>query len=131
MGDDAPVTFDQALRDDLTGLFNRRHLNDALPTLFALARRDTQTMALVIIDLDHFKSINDRHGHAAGDRLLAAFGELLAAQGIALTHANVSDHAARQERPPPSRLLAVSGDEVEAIREGTLRLPTGLVDLYA
>lgn len=71
----------QATHDPLTGLFNRRHLNDALPTLFALARREMQTMALVIIDLDHFKSINDRHGHAAGDRLLAAFGELLAAQG--------------------------------------------------
>ncbi len=68
---------------------------------------------------------------AALEQALPRLRELLAAQGIALTHANVSDHAARQERPPPSRLLAVSGDEVEAIREGTLRLPTGLVDLYA
>jgi len=70
----------QATQDPLTGLFNRRHLNDTLPTLFALARRDAQTMALAIIDLDRFKSINDRHGHAAGDRLLGAFGELLAGQ---------------------------------------------------
>lgn len=70
----------QATRDPLTGLFNRRHLNDALPTLFALAQREAQTLALVIIDLDHFKSVNDQHGHAAGDRLLAAFGELLAGQ---------------------------------------------------
>ena len=70
----------QATQDPLTGLFNRRHLDDALPTLFALARREAQTMALVIIDLDHFKLINDQHGHAAGDRLLAAFGELLAEQ---------------------------------------------------
>ncbi|WP_374565362.1 diguanylate cyclase [Ideonella sp.] len=70
----------QATHDPLTGLFNRRHLNDALPTLFALAGRESQTMALAIIDLDHFKLVNDRHGHAAGDRLLAAFGELLAAQ---------------------------------------------------
>lgn len=70
----------QATHDPLTGLFNRRHLNDALPTLFALARRDAQTMALAIIDLDHFKRINDEHGHVAGDRLLAAFGELLASQ---------------------------------------------------
>ncbi|MEK8033331.1 GGDEF domain-containing protein [Ideonella sp. DXS29W] len=70
----------QATRDPLTGLFNRRHLNDALPTLFALAQRDAHTMALAIIDLDHFKLVNDRHGHAAGDRLLAAFGDMLAAQ---------------------------------------------------
>jgi len=70
----------QAVRDPLTGLFNRRHLADALPTLFALARRDDQPLALVIIDLDHFKRVNDLHGHAAGDRLLAAFGAMLAAQ---------------------------------------------------
>jgi diguanylate cyclase (GGDEF)-like protein len=71
----------QATHDPLTGLFNRRHLNDTLPTLFALARRDAQTMALVLIDLDHFKQVNDLHGHAAGDQLLAAFGELLASHG--------------------------------------------------
>jgi diguanylate cyclase (GGDEF)-like protein len=71
---------EQATHDPLTGLFNRRHLNDALPTLFALAQREAQTMALAIIDLDHFKRINDQHGHAAGDRLLTAFGELLAGQ---------------------------------------------------
>jgi len=70
----------QATQDPLTGLFNRRHLNDMLPTLFAMARREAQTMALAIIDLDHFKLINDDHGHAAGDQLLAAFGELLVAQ---------------------------------------------------
>ncbi|MGM9489368.1 diguanylate cyclase [Ideonella sp. YS5] len=70
----------QATQDPLTGLFNRRHLNDALPTLFALAQRESQTMALAIIDLDHFKRVNDQYGHAAGDRLLATFGELLADQ---------------------------------------------------
>jgi diguanylate cyclase (GGDEF)-like protein len=70
----------QATQDPLTGLFNRRHLNDTLPTLFALAQRESQTMALAIIDLDHFKRVNDEYGHAAGDRLLAAFGEMLADQ---------------------------------------------------
>jgi diguanylate cyclase (GGDEF)-like protein len=79
----------QATHDSLTGLFNRRHLNDALPTLFALAERESQTMALAIIDLDHFKRVNDEHGHAAGDRLLAAFGELLA------RHCRRSDVACR------------------------------------
>jgi diguanylate cyclase (GGDEF)-like protein len=68
----------QATHDPLTGLFNRRHLDDTLPAMWALAQRDRQALAVVIIDLDHFKAVNDRHGHGVGDRLLAAFGELLA-----------------------------------------------------
>jgi two-component system, cell cycle response regulator len=71
---------EQATQDPLTGLFNRRHLNDTLPQLHALARREAQPLALAIIDLDHFKRVNDQHGHAAGDQLLTAFGELLASQ---------------------------------------------------
>lgn len=67
----------QATRDFLTGLFNRRHLNDVLPQVLALAQRDAQPLAVAIIDLDHFKAVNDRHGHVAGDTLLAAFGTLL------------------------------------------------------
>lgn len=67
----------QATRDFLTGLFNRRHLNDVLPQMLALALREEQPLAVAIIDLDHFKSVNDRHGHVAGDTLLAAFGTLL------------------------------------------------------
>jgi diguanylate cyclase (GGDEF)-like protein len=68
----------QAVRDFLTGLFNRRHLNEVLPAMFALAQRERAPLAVAIIDLDHFKAVNDRYGHAAGDRLLTAFGELLA-----------------------------------------------------
>jgi len=67
----------QAVRDFLTGLFNRRHLNDVLPSMLALAQRNGEPLAVVIIDLDHFKLVNDRHGHAAGDRLLQAFGTLM------------------------------------------------------
>ena len=67
----------QATRDFLTGLFNRRHLDDALPAMLAMAQRDSQPLAVVIIDLDHFKTVNDELGHAAGDRLLSAFGALL------------------------------------------------------
>lgn len=70
----------QATRDFLTGLFNRRHLDDVLPAMLAMARRDQQPLAVVIIDLDHFKPVNDELGHAAGDQLLAAFGALLEAQ---------------------------------------------------
>jgi diguanylate cyclase (GGDEF)-like protein len=68
---------EQVIRDDLTGLFNRRYLNETLPAMWALARRDAQPLAVVIIDLDHFKAVNDQHGHAAGDSLLAAFGTQL------------------------------------------------------
>ena len=69
----------QATRDVLTGLFNRRHLNDTLPAMWAAARRDGRPLAVAIIDLDHFKQVNDGLGHEAGDRVLAGFGRLLAA----------------------------------------------------
>jgi diguanylate cyclase (GGDEF)-like protein len=68
---------EQATRDPLTGLFNRRHLADVLPAMLALARREGQPLAVAIVDLDHFKVVNDRHGHAAGDVVLVAFARLL------------------------------------------------------
>jgi diguanylate cyclase (GGDEF)-like protein len=69
----------QATRDELTGLFNRRHLNNTLPAMWALAQREGKPLSAVIIDLDYFKLVNDERGHDAGDRLLAAFGRLLVA----------------------------------------------------
>ena len=80
---------EQAVRDALTGLFNRRYLNETLPTAFALAQREHTPLAVAIIDLDHFKAVNDRIGHGAGDTLLAAFGRLLA------SHCRKSDIACR------------------------------------
>ncbi|HUL64029.1 MAG TPA: diguanylate cyclase [Burkholderiaceae bacterium] len=69
---------DQAVRDFLTGLFNRRYLNEVLPSMLALAERNNEPLGVAIIDFDHFKAVNDEHGHAAGDALLAGFGRLLA-----------------------------------------------------
>ncbi len=69
----------QATTDQLTGLPNRRHLDDGLDRLIALARRHDQQLSAVLIDLDHFKRINDRLGHAAGDRALRAFAHHLTA----------------------------------------------------
>ncbi len=71
---------EQATHDALTGLGNRRHLNDTLPTLLAMALRERAPLAVVLIDLDRFKAVNDEHGHGAGDLLLAAFGRLLSEQ---------------------------------------------------
>ena len=67
----------QALEDPLTGLHNRRHLFEAGESLLALLRRRGEPLAVVLIDLDHFKQVNDRHGHEAGDRVLRAFAELV------------------------------------------------------
>jgi diguanylate cyclase (GGDEF)-like protein len=71
---------EQATHDALTGLANRRHLDDSLPQQLALAQREQAPLSVVVIDLDHFKAVNDEHGHDAGDLLLAAFGRLLRAQ---------------------------------------------------
>jgi diguanylate cyclase (GGDEF)-like protein/PAS domain S-box-containing protein len=66
-----------AERDGLTGLYNRRVLLEQLPTRIAGLAESEQTAALLFIDLDRFKQVNDRHGHAQGDRLLQAVGRVL------------------------------------------------------
>ncbi|MDZ7592721.1 MAG: diguanylate cyclase [Rubrivivax sp.] len=62
-----------ALRDELTGLPNRRAVLAFAREQFHLARRLDLPISLALIDLDHFKAVNDSHGHAAGDRVLQAF----------------------------------------------------------
>nr|WP_269816069.1 diguanylate cyclase [Halomonas sp. G15] len=66
----------QALTDPLTGLGNRRYLEDQAAMEIARAKRSGAPMALIAIDLDHFKRINDRHGHDVGDVVLQAFAGL-------------------------------------------------------
>jgi len=68
---------EQATQDVLTGLANRRHLNDTLPNMLALALRAGAPLAVAVLDLDHFKAVNDTHGHMVGDQLLTALGALL------------------------------------------------------
>ncbi len=67
----------QALTDELTGLANRRHGAHQLEREIALCVRHGRILALVRVDVDHFKAINDTHGHQAGDQVLAAVASRL------------------------------------------------------
>lgn len=68
---------EQALRDPLTGLHNRRYLFEVAPRLIDIAQRQEGHLCVVVIDLDRFKQLNDSYGHAAGDEVLRAFSALL------------------------------------------------------
>ncbi|HJZ12621.1 MAG TPA: GGDEF domain-containing protein [Acidobacteriota bacterium] len=67
----------QALRDPLTFLFNRRYLEEALDREISRAQRKNTTIGIILMDLDHFKRFNDSLGHQAGDALLRSFGKFL------------------------------------------------------
>jgi diguanylate cyclase (GGDEF)-like protein len=60
----------QSLRDPLTGLYNRRYMEDALDRYLSMAERTGESTAVIMVDLDHFKALNDKHGHAKGDAVL-------------------------------------------------------------
>jgi diguanylate cyclase (GGDEF)-like protein len=64
-------------RDVLTGLYNRRYLHDRLADELARARRDERPLACVLVDVDHFKGVNDRWGHPVGDRVLRAVSHVV------------------------------------------------------
>jgi diguanylate cyclase (GGDEF)-like protein len=73
------ATRTQSLLDPLTGLYNRRYLVAQAPRLWRQARREGTRVAAMVLDLDHFKRLNDAHGHAAGDAVLRAVATSLAA----------------------------------------------------
>lgn len=66
----------QSIRDPLTGLFNRRYMEESLHREFRRALRKESPLALVMVDIDHFKMFNDSHGHEAGDAVLRELAKL-------------------------------------------------------
>lgn len=68
---------DQANVDGLTGLYNRRWLNNTLERLLVRMHKDDQSLCLLMVDADHFKRYNDTHGHLGGDHALKAIGDVL------------------------------------------------------
>jgi two-component system cell cycle response regulator len=67
--------YHQAIRDPLTGLYNRRHILDMLGMELDQCGRFGQGLSIMLIDLDHFKAVNDRFGHAAGDQVLSVMAQ--------------------------------------------------------
>jgi diguanylate cyclase (GGDEF)-like protein len=67
----------QATTDALTGCYNRRYLYDLFPKLWSEALRSNKDLSVLIVDLDHFKQVNDRYGHLAGDEVLRQFSQIL------------------------------------------------------
>jgi diguanylate cyclase (GGDEF)-like protein/PAS domain S-box-containing protein len=67
----------QSIRDPLTGLFNRRYMEESLERELSRASRSGASVALLMIDIDHFKRFNDTFGHQAGDKLLRSLGDFL------------------------------------------------------
>jgi len=71
---------DSALRDGMTKAYNRKYFLDRLDAELKFAQRHEQPLALLVLDLDHFKNINDTYGHLAGDKALVIFAEEITKQ---------------------------------------------------
>ncbi len=109
--------YDSALRDALTGVFNKRHFSERLETEFAHALRHRTPMSLVLFDIDHFKKINDQHGHLAGDHILASLAHEVAGRvraGDFLARYGGEEFAVLCRGTSP----AEAGTFAERIREG-------------
>ncbi len=70
----------QAIRDPLTGLFNRRYMEESLEREVRRAARSGASLGMIMLDIDHFKRLNDALGHEAGDAVLTALSNFLQAQ---------------------------------------------------
>jgi two-component system cell cycle response regulator len=71
------LSFEMAITDQLTGLYNRRYMQTHLDGLLARAQRQSKSLSILMMDMDHFKQVNDTHGHAVGDEVLIEFSRRL------------------------------------------------------
>ena len=68
---------EQATTDELTGFYNRRFLYNIFPKLWSEANRQRKTLGIILADIDHFKVVNDTHGHLVGDEILRQFSKII------------------------------------------------------
>ncbi len=112
---------ESAMRDPLTGLHNRRFVEDCCGSLVALAEREGNPVGFVMCDLDHFKAVNDTYGHEAGDQVLRAIADALAHT------ARASDVVARYGGE--EFLLVLNGADRERARAVAERVRAAVEDL--
>lgn len=115
------VLREQAIRDPLTGLFNRRYLDETLPRELGRCQRIGEPLTVAMLDLDHFKRFNDDYGHEAGDAVLRTVGDLLR-QSL-----RVGDIACRYGGEElvlilPGAMLAAARARLEHVRQAAMRL---------
>lgn len=106
----------QSIREPLTGLFNRRYLEESATRELARCARRELPLSLMMLDIDHFKAFNDVHGHAGGDALLAQFGKLLA------EHSRGEDIACRYGGEEFTLILPEAGIEAALQRAEAIRM---------
>ena len=106
----------QSIKDLLTGLYNRRYLEEAAERELHLARRKHSELAVIMLDVDHFKKFNDQHGHEAGDQMLKAMGALIRRT------VRASDIACRYGGEEFTVLMPETGREAALKRAETLRV---------
>ncbi|NMF86364.1 diguanylate cyclase [Nodosilinea sp. P-1105] len=109
----------QSIRDPLTGLYNRRYLEEVLAQEIQRAQRHGHTMGVIMLDIDHFKRFNDTYGHEAGDRVLQAVGQLLR------DSVRGSDLACRYGGEEMTLVLPESPPEITLERAETIRQAIG------
>lgn len=112
-----------SLHDPLTGLYNRRHMDEVLLHEVQLARRKGRSLTAIMLDIDHFKRFNDQFGHEAGDAVLCEVGKLLSSQ------VRETDMACRYGGEEFLLLLPESPLEVAIERAEILRAKVGELTL--
>lgn len=112
---------EQSVRDPLTGVFNRRYLMETLDRELPRSRREGVPLAVAVIDVDHFKVINDRLGHDAGDRVLVGVAEVLD------THVRDEDVVCRYGGE--EFVVVLPGSTIEVARRRAERWQAGLAAL--
>jgi two-component system cell cycle response regulator len=126
--------YEAAVRDRLTGLYNRGYFDDRLAAEWAFVKRHQSTMAVLVIDLDHFKSVNDTHGHPVGDAVLrAAAGKIrdsLRAEDLAARYGG--EEFVVLARGTDSGGAQVLGQRLRTrISQTEIHVPTGVVRVTA